>query len=426
MNYEEALSYIHGTHKFGSKLGLENITKLLEHLGNPHKKLKYVHIAGTNGKGSTSAFISSILIESGLKVGIFTSPYLERFTERIKINNQEIDQEDISRITQLIKENINKMLKNGDNHPTEFEIVTAMAFKYFHENNCDIVVLEVGLGGRFDSTNVIDRPEVAVITTINYDHMKQLGNTLEDIAFEKAGIIKNNCDVVVHPQTKVVYELFNRICSERNARLHLADFSKIRDLEFNYNGQTFKYNDYGSIRISLLGNHQVGNAVVAIKATEILNKKGYNISHETLIKGLFNARWPGRLEVINREPIFLIDGAHNSEGAKALSKALNDYFPDKKKIFIIGVLKDKNYKDMIEAVLPIADRFITVTPNNERALHAEKTAEIIRSYCKNVSVSVTIKEAIEKSLRESEPNDVICAFGSLYYIGEVRSYFKIS
>jgi dihydrofolate synthase/folylpolyglutamate synthase len=426
MTYEEALNYIHGTHKFGSKLGLENITKLLERIGNPHKKLKYVHVAGTNGKGSTSAFISSILIESGLKVGIFTSPYLERFTERIKINHQEIPREEISRITQLMKDNIDKMLKNGDNHPTEFEIVTAMAFQYFYENNCDIVVLEVGLGGRFDSTNVIDRPEVAVITTINYDHMKQLGNTLEEIAFEKAGIIKNNCDVVLHPQSAAVYELFIRICSERNARLHLVDFSKISDLHFDCDGQTFKYNNYGSIKISLLGGHQAGNAVVAIKAAEILGGKGYNISHDTLIKGLFNARWPGRLEIINREPIFLIDGAHNGEGANALSKALKDYFPDKRKIIIIGVLKDKNYKDMIEAVLPIADRFITVTPNSERALPAEKTAEIIRNYCKNVSVSDTIKEAIEKSLRESESDDVICAFGSLYYIGEVRSYFIIS
>ncbi|HHW31640.1 MAG TPA: bifunctional folylpolyglutamate synthase/dihydrofolate synthase [Clostridiaceae bacterium] len=424
MDYQEALNYIHGTHKFGSKLGLKNITRLLELMGNPQRKLKYVHVAGTNGKGSTSAFISSILIESGYKVGIFTSPYLERFTERIKVNDEEIKEEDIARLTGLIKANVEKMLAEGENHPTEFEIITAMAFQYFAEVNCDIVVLEVGLGGRFDSTNVIDKPEVAVITTINYDHMDRLGNTLPEIAFEKAGIIKNDCDVVIYPQVEDVREVFEKVCKDKNARLHWVDFSGISSIEFGADGQAFNYKDYGNVKISLIGSHQINNAIVAIKTAEVLRDKGFAINQQSILKGLIKARWPGRLEIVNREPLFLIDGAHNIEGAKALHDALNLYFPDRRKIFIIGVLKDKKYREMIEAVSPIADRFITVTPNSDRALEAEETAEIIRFYCSNVTASPTIKEAIEKSLREAEPGDVICAFGSLYYIGEVRNYFK--
>jgi dihydrofolate synthase/folylpolyglutamate synthase len=433
MNYQEALNYIYSAYKFGSKLGLENITKLLSLLGNPQRKLKYVHVAGTNGKGSTSAYISSILIEAGYKVGIFTSPYLERFTERIKINDKEIGEEDISRITGLIKDSISKMLEDDDNHPTVFEIVTAMAFQYFAESNCDIVVLEVGLGGRFDSTNVIKRPEVAVITTISYDHMDRLGNTLPEIAFEKAGIIKNNCDVVAYPQPDDVKEVFFKVSQEKNARLHWVDFSGISNIKFDIDGQVFNYNDYKNVKISLLGPHQIYNAVVAIKTGEILSSKGYKITRETILRGLLKARWPGRLEVVNRKPLFLIDGAHNSEGAQALCNALSHYFPNNKKTFVFGVLKDKNYREIIEVILPIADKIITVTPNSDRALRAEETADFIKSYCSkmlpnvtiDVSSSVSIEEAIEKSLKESDSEDIICAFGSLYYIGEVRNYFRL-
>lgn len=424
MNYKEALDYIHGALKFGSKLGLNNITKLLELMGNPHKKLKYVHVAGTNGKGSTSAFISNILIQSGLKVGMFTSPYLERFTERIRVNNLEIEEKHMAKIVKTIKEKIEIITKDGGNHPTEFEIVTALGFQYFFETNCDIVVLEVGLGGRFDSTNVIDVPEVAVITTINYDHMAQLGTTLPGIAFEKAGIIKKDGDVVIYPQVQSVEEVFSKICEQRSARLNWVDFSQIGYTEFSIDGQSFSYNGYEDIKISMLGPHQIRNAVVAIKTAEVLREKGYIISDQALLKGLLNTRWPGRLEVVNKKPLFLIDGAHNAEGARSLYNALNDYFPGKKKTFIIGVLKDKKYIDIIESILPIADKIITVTPNSERALPAEETANIIKSYCKDVWASDTIEEAIQKSIEISEPESIICAFGSLYYIGEVRNYFN--
>jgi len=422
VNYEQALEYIHGTHKFGIKLGLDNIRKLLEFMDNPHRKLKYVHVAGTNGKGSTVAFISSILKESGYKVGIYTSPYIERFTERIKINNDEISKEDLARITEYVKGKVELMISQGENHPTEFEIVTAIAFQYFYEKDCDIAVLEVGLGGRFDSTNVIDSPLAAVITTISYDHMAQLGDTLDKIAFEKAGIIKRGTDVVLYPQTREADKVFEEVCHEKGARLHKLSFHSINIKKFSPDGQEFDYGEFKSLKIGLLGEHQVKNAVVALETALILARKGYDrICESSVRKGLADAKWPGRLEILKKEPIFLIDGAHNAEGAKTLSEFLKTYFPGKKIVFIIGVLKDKDFKSMIEVCAPLAEDIITVTPNSDRALPAETLAQNLENYCKNVSISDTIVNAVEKSLKIAPKDGVICAFGSLYYIGEIRS-----
>ncbi|GAE87104.1 bifunctional folylpolyglutamate synthase/dihydrofolate synthase [Acetivibrio straminisolvens] len=422
MNYEQALEYIHGTYKFGIKLGLDNIRKLLELMDNPHKKLKYVHVAGTNGKGSTVAFISSILKESGYKVGIYTSPYIERFTERIKVNNDEISKEDLARITRYVKEKVELMILEGGNHPTEFEIVTAIAFQYFYEKNCDIVVLEVGLGGRFDSTNIIDAPLTAVITTISYDHMAQLGDTLDKIAFEKAGIIKDGTDVVLYPQVPEAGRVFEDICRKKDARLHRMSFESINMKNVSIEGQEFDYGRFKSLKIGLLGEHQVKNAVVALEAALILEQKGYDrICEDSIRKGLAFAKWPGRLEILRKEPIFLIDGTHNLEGAQTLSRFLKTYFPCKKIVFIMGVLKDKDYKSIIEVCAPLAEDIITVTPNNDRGLPAKELAQSLEGYCKNVLISDTIVNAVEKSLKITPKDGLICAFGSLYYIGEVRS-----
>ncbi|MCX8132266.1 MAG: bifunctional folylpolyglutamate synthase/dihydrofolate synthase [Clostridia bacterium] len=424
MNYDEALNYIHGTLKFGSKLGLHNIGKLLELMGNPQDKLKFVHVAGTNGKGSTVAFISSMLMEAGYKVGVYTSPYIERFTERMKIGNNEIGQSELAELTEFVKAKTEIMVKMGENHPTEFEIVTAIAFLYFCKNSCDIVVLEVGLGGRFDATNIIKTPELAVITTINFDHTSILGNTLPEIAFEKAGIIKHGGDVLLYPQRQEVEKVFEAACKERGAILQKAEIYEAEITGFSSEGQSFNYKNYIGLRITLLGDHQVNNAVLAINAADMLNSKGFAISETSIRNGLANARWPGRLEVVSREPLFIVDGAHNAEGARVLSEALNKYFPEKRKIFIFGVMRDKDYKSLVEAVNPLAYKYITVTPENERALSAEELAIFIRSYCKNVMVSDTIEEAIKASLDISTPDDLVCAFGSLYYIGKVRKYFK--
>lgn len=421
MTYEEALDYIHGSHKLGWKLGLHNITKLLDLMDNPHKKLKCVHVAGTNGKGSTVAFISNILIEAGYKVGIYTSPYLERFTERIKVNHSEIGKEELARLTSFVKQKVDAMLQMGENHPTEFEIITAIAFQYYCEQKCDVVVLEVGLGGRFDATNVINDSLVSVITTINFDHMQWLGNTLPGIAFEKAGIIKQNGDVVIFPQPDDVMKVFRQVCDERGARLHVVDFAGIRLLKFDIDGQVFDFNELKGLEISLLGKHQLKNAATAVQACQILCQKGFNITVDSIRQGLKKARWPGRMEVLRKNPVILIDGAHNAEGAKALRNALTEYFPNKRIIFIMGVVKDKDYKSMIEEILPIADSFITVTPNSERALSANELAIMLRNYCKNVLISDTIEDAVKASLDMSRSEDVICAFGSLFYIGAVRS-----
>ena len=357
MNYDEALEYIHGTLKFGVKLGLKNMERLLDFMGNPHKKLKYVHVAGTNGKGSTVAFISSVLIEAGYKVGIYTSPYIERFTERIKINHSEISESDLARITGFVKDKVDLMVAKGENHPTEFEIVTAIAFQYFYENVCDVVVLEVGLGGRYDSTNIIDSSLVSVITTISYDHMDKLGDTLSKIAFEKAGIIKENGHVIMYPQTEEVKKVIERVCTEKNSVLEIVDFSRINLLKYGVDGQVFDFGEYKALEISLLGEHQARNAAVAVSACKVLTGKGLSISEYAIRKGLANARWPGRLEVVCKKPLFLLEGAHNPQGVHMLCKALCGYFPDRRKIFIMGVLKDKDYTAMVKEIAPIASQF---------------------------------------------------------------------
>jgi dihydrofolate synthase/folylpolyglutamate synthase len=289
MNYEEALDYIHGTYKYGSKLGIHNISCLLNHMGNPQKKLKFVHVAGTNGKGSTVAFISQILIEAGYKVGVFTSPHVQRFTERIKINECEIDGCDLGRVTSFVKEKVNLMLADGECHPTEFEVVTAIAMQYFMESSCDVVVLEVGLGGRLDSTNVIDVPDLAIITTISLDHTDILGETLQEVAFEKAGIIKEGGEVLCYPQPGEVEELFEKVCNQKGAHLRIADFSKIRKISNDILGQVFDFNRYKELEITLLGEYQQKNAALAVMAAEILSKKGYKISVPHIYSGLKNA-----------------------------------------------------------------------------------------------------------------------------------------
>ena len=327
MTYEEALEYIHGTYKFGVKLGLENIRRLLEMLGNPHKELKYVHVAGTNGKGSTVTFISSILIESGYKVGIYTSPYVERFTERICINGKEIPEEDLARITEIVKEKVTEMVEQGYNHPTEFEIITAIAFQYFYEQNCDIVVLEVGLGGRYDSTNIIDTPLVSVITSISFDHMKFLGNTLTQIAREKAGIIKENGNVVLYPQSEEVEKVIEEAAVQTHSRLFKADFNTIKLKSFGIDGQIFDYGTFLDFKIKLLGRHQLKNAAVAITACQLLKEEMKNFTDETIRQGIAKARWKGRMELMCKDPVFFIDGAHNEDGVKVMVDTLEEYFP---------------------------------------------------------------------------------------------------
>ncbi len=424
MHYDAALEYLHGTLKFGSIFGLDRITKLLDIMGNPHKKLKFIHIAGTNGKGSTTAFISNILIESGYRTGMFTSPYIQRFTERIKINNIEISNIELAELISQIRDSITQMTSEGFEHPTEFEIITAAAMEYFYRKNCDFVVLEVGLGGIVDSTNVIDMPEASVITTISMDHMDRLGETLGEIASHKAGIIKQNGMVVLYPQEQEAEKVIERVSKEKNARIHKVDFSTISEKSFSLEGQIFDYKDYRNIKIGLLGQHQMKNAAVAIDTCEILCNKGFAISHRNILDGLENTTWAGRLEIINKNPLIMIDGAHNLEGGQALNAALDKYFTQKKKIFMVGFLRDKDFNGIMDMLSSKADTIITVTPNNERAVPSAELAGILKSFSNHVIDGLSIENGLKIAVDLADRESVICAFGSLYMIGEIRGHYR--
>ncbi|MBW8381804.1 MAG: bifunctional folylpolyglutamate synthase/dihydrofolate synthase, partial [Youngiibacter sp.] len=367
MDNIEALQYIKDSLKFGSILGLDRIERLLERMDNPHRKLKYVHVAGTNGKGSTVAFISSILMAAGYRVGTYTSPSIERFNERIRVNGEDIENEALASIITDIKGHIDDMVSKGEENPTEFEITTALAFQYFLDKECDIVVLEVGLGGRLDSTNVIESPEVCVITTIDFDHMEILGNTLPLIASEKAGIIKAGSDVILYPQSEEAEDVILSKADSLVARVRKADFDSIHILSSDVFSQTFNYKGMQALTIRLAGLHQTRNATVAIEAALLLSEKGWAIDEYAIRRGLDSARWPGRFELLCEEPIFIADGAHNSQGVAMLRKNLEQLFPDRKITFIMGVLADKDYAEMVSEIAPIAQRFITVDVDNKRA-----------------------------------------------------------
>lgn len=429
MNYREALDYIHGTKKFGSKLGLDNITELLRLLGNPHNDLKFIHVAGTNGKGSTSSFIANMLIEEGYKVGLYTSPYLEVFNERMKINNQDISDESLAKTTLIVKEKVDEMLKKGMSHPTEFEIVTAIAMQFYKDEKVDFVVLEVGLGGRYDSTNVIKDSLASVITTISMDHTDILGDTLGKIAYEKAGIIKDNGLVISYPQEEEAYEVIKDVANKKNARLTVVPTQNLEVIEITEFGSrfNFEYKDIkmADLEIQLIGAHQIYNAATALTTILALKEEGYiNISEEAIGKGLKGTKWIGRLEVLRRKPTFLIDGAHNIQGIQALKKTLKEIFNYDKLILGIAILADKDVDHMIEELTPIADKIVVTEANIFRAMKAEELATKIKKYNENITVESNIEKAIQKTFELASENDIIVFSGSLYLIGDVRTIVK--
>lgn len=428
MNYNEALEYIHGTYKFGSKLGLHNIKYLLKLMGDPHKDLKFIHVAGTNGKGSTCAFISSILVEQGYKVGLFTSPYLEEFTERIRINGKNIPEKELAKVTEIVKSKVDIMLSEGKSHPTEFEIVTAIAMLFYKLEKTDYVVLEVGLGGRLDSTNVIPAPLVSVITPIALDHTEYLGDTLDKIAFEKAGIIKNNSIVVAHPQKKEAMDVIEKVTGDRGSKLLIVPIEEAEIEKYDEFGVKFNINlfdeKYCDLEIGLLGKHQVSNAVVALTCIKAL-KKYYeiDISEKSIRNGLKNTKWSGRLEVLRRNPTLLIDGAHNIHGAKALKKTIEDVFEYNRLIGVIGVLGDKDVDGILSEIIPLCHKVVITKPNNPRAISLDELEKKIKFFNKDVYAYEDINSAVNKSLDLAKENDLILYCGSLYMIGDVRTIF---
>ncbi len=424
MNYNESLDYIHSLSRFGSKPGLDRIKILAARLGNPQHRLKFIHIAGTNGKGSTAAFLASILSCEGYSTGLYTSPFLVCFNERIMLNGKKISNEDLAEYATRVKAVIDVMVGEGLEHPTEFEVITALSFLYFLENKCDVVVLETGMGGRFDATNSIPSPVVSVITKIAMDHMGILGNTLSCIAYEKAGIIKKNGKVVTYPQEESAYQTIAAVCKENDASLYIADINELTGIEVHKGGLGFYHPLYGKIKTSVNGIHQVYNAAVAIKTIEVLKESGFNIKGQAVLNGFSSAKWPGRFELLRENPDFYIDAAHNPDGIRSFIDTFREVYPGKKATVIFGVMKDKDYETMLREISVITNRFIAVTPETPRALSAKSLYEIMRKYCENVECSDTIIEAVEKTIYRANKNDVIVALGSLFYIGHVRNILK--
>ena len=421
MTAETAITYIHSMQWNRRATGYEHAKALLEKMGNPEKTLKYVHIGGTNGKGSTAAMMASVLQKAGYKTGLFTSPYIYRFHERIQVNGEQINDEDLATITEYVKSFVDEM----SDCPSEFALISCIAFEYFARQQCDIVVLEVGMGGEKDSTNVIDCPEVAILTNIGLDHTEYLGETLEDIAKTKAGILKENGEAVFYRSTPSVEHIFRDICKKKGIQSHFVDFDTICLIEHSLKGQIFNYGTRTHIFIPLLGNHQLKNAAVVICAVDILNKKGWNISEEHLARGLAAVKWPGIFEVLSEKPLFVIDGGHNPQCIDALAENMKTYFKNRRILAITGVLGDKDYEEMYRPIFPYIDLFLCVTPPSPRKLEATKLAAHLQKAGAKAIACDSIQSAIERALKEIEDSDMILCFGSLYSVGELRDTFEM-
>jgi len=427
MEYVAAREYLDQVSVYGSVLGLSNIRELLRRLENPQEKLKFIHIAGTNGKGSTLAYISTILTASTYKVGRYISPTIIEYEERIQIDGIYIPKEKLAFYTNKLKATIEIMVKEGYSHPTIFEIETAIGFLYFKEEACDIVVLETGLGGALDATNVILAPLVTIFTSISMDHMGILGETQAEIAKEKAGIIKHGTRVVSSPQTEEVIQEIAKKCQEEEVSLKIIERDNITNIKYGIPAQFFSYKEFKDMEITMLGTHQIQNAVLSLEAIGILKELGYNIEEEYIRSGLKTAVWEGRFSVISQEPLFIIDGAHNIDGAIKLKETIETYFKDKKIYFIMGIFKDKEYEKIVELTSKLAESiFIIEPPDKERALSAKVLIEVIKPYNQNVITIGTIYETVQAAIEKVEKNDIIIAFGSLSFLGEmIKSVNKL-
>ena len=416
MTYDEALNYIHSVSNFFCKPGLERISELCHRIGDPQKKLKFIHVTGTNGKGSVCSMLASILMAEGYKVGLYTSPYVREFNERMRINGRNIPNEYLAMLTEEVRQSADKMMDS----PTEFELITAIAFEYFSREKCDIVVLEVGMGGRLDATNIIESPLLSIITGISVDHIAFLGDTIEQIAGEKAGIIKQNCPVLFGGESKVAEEIIAKEANKKQSILYKTDYSSLSVEDMTLEGTTFNYKGKRDIKLSLLGEYQPRNASVVLDAVDILRQGGIKINEEAVKVGLANAKWPARFEIIKNEPTVIFDGAHNLQGIEAAVKSIKQYFPDKRVIVISGVLKDKDYQKISDSISEIASRVYTITPSNPRALSAMEYANIFESKGIKAICCGSVNEAIDLAIKEATAtNSAICCLGSLYTYCEI-------
>jgi len=422
MTYQQALDFIHSRLKFGINPGLERVSALLERLGNPHNTLKYIHTSGTNGKGTVCTLVASALKEEGYKTGLFTSPYVTDFCERIKINGKNITKDILCSLTEKLIPHINELEKKGI-ILTEFEVITVLAFLYFSEECCDIVVLETGLGGRLDSTNIITCPAVSVITSISFDHTAILGDTIEKIAFEKSGIIKKNGITVAYPlMNSSALGVIKERCEKLESRLVLPDLSSLKNIQSGIFETNYTYYNI-NFKIKFAGKHQIYNALTAFEALRAISDNGFFISEGNIVSGFEKATLPARQEVLCKRPLIILDGAHNPEGTYALAESVKGINADKI-IGLTAMMSDKDYKKAMENMSGLFDRIITTEIDNDRCLDCESLAQKSKKYCENVSHIKDCTEALSEALNRLEKDSALIIFGSLYLAGELRPILK--
>ena len=419
MNYKEARVYLDEVSKYGSVLGLESMRELLHRLGDPQNELKFIHISGTNGKGSVLAYLSTILSGAGYRTGRYISPTLFSYRERIQVDGEYIEKESLACHVTAIAAAAEDMQKAGLPSPTVFEIETALAFLYFKEKRCDIVTLEVGCGGLLDATNVITTTLMEVIASISMDHTDLLGDTLAKIAAQKAGIIKPDTMVVSAQQKSEAAQVIEDTCKEQHCTLQMVDESKISNVHYGAEGQTFSYKTWENVAISLAGSYQIKNAALALEGVEALRKLGYALSDQQVREGLLHTAWRGRFTTLRRDPTVIIDGAHNPAAALELKESLERYFPGKTLYFVMGMFKDKDYAQVIDLTAPLARHIITVEPpGNPRAMPARELAEAVGKVNPSVEWADSVAHGVEKALAMAGKEDAVIVFGSLSFLGE--------
>lgn len=418
MNYQEALDYIHGIYWRGSKLGLCRTQELLGLLGNPQKELKFVHVAGTNGKGSVCAMLSSVFMACGYRTGLYVSPYIRRFNERIQWNGAPIPDGELAEITEYVSHFAEAM----QDKPTEFELVTAIGMEYFKRRKCDIVILETGLGGTLDSTNSIDTPEAAVITAIDYDHIRELGGTMESIASAKAGIIKPHGDVIFYGQNEVARRVIAKKCEEQEAQLTIPDLASLRVKKSDIDGSVFDYTVNGTVYsdlcLPLPGMYQTYNAALVLTALDRLSRK-FRIPKQAVSDGFARVQWPGRFELLRRKPVFIADGAHNPHGIKGTADSIAHHFPGRKILLIMGIMADKDVDAMLDLLLPLVKEAYAVRPDNPRAMDPTLLADKIRSRGIPAQAYAHVEDGVRAAYARASEDDILCAVGSFYMYGEV-------
>lgn len=420
MTYKEARVYLDEVSKYGSVLGLDTIRCLLRELGNPQKDLKFIHIAGTNGKGSVLAYISTILSEAGYKTGRYVSPTVVSYLERIQIDGMWIPEDEFAILVEEIQKAIARMEAKGEVSPTVFEVETVIAFLYFRKMNCEFVVLETGLGGTLDATNIVENTVVAAFASISRDHMGFLGDTLKEIAENKAGIMKQGCIVVTADQKPEVMDVLTKKAAEMDCKLSIVYPQTAEIHEESWKNQCFTYDKWTNIRISLAGRHQIVNAVTVLGVMNALREKGYVISERAIRNGFEKTSWPGRFTCISNHPVFIVDGAHNEDAVLRLRDSVEQYFTARRILLIMGVFKDKEYEKIVQIMAPLAERIYTVDlPDAGRTLSAEVLKMTAEPYCPRTMAMPDIETAVRTAYMEAGREDVILAFGSLSYLGQV-------